>query len=148
MTTLDVAIVGGGPAGLAASIEATRCGLSNVVIEKAAVVDSIRRFPVNMVFFTTPELLEIGGQPLVTSHEKPTRVEALKYYRRVAQHFQLPLRIYEKVNSLRRDNGAFRLETSPRLGPSKTYQAKNMVVATGHYDNHNLLGVPGEDLPK
>ena len=96
MTTVDVAIVGGGPSGLAASIAAGRNGLTNVVIEKGAVVDSICRFPINMVFFTTPELLEIGDLPLVTSHEKPTRVEALKYYRRVAEHFQLPLHLYEK----------------------------------------------------
>jgi thioredoxin reductase (NADPH) len=147
-TVVDLAIVGGGPSGLAASIAANRSGLTNVVIEKGAVVDSIRRFPVNMVFFTTPELLEIGDLPLVTSQEKPTRVEALKYYRRVAEHFRLPLHLYEKVNSLRRDNGGFCLETTPRLGPSKTYQAKNVVVATGYYGNPNLLGIPGEDLPK
>ncbi len=148
MTNLDVAIVGGGPAGLAAAIECKRRGLSHVVIEKGAVVDSISRFPVNMVFFTTPELLEIGDLPLVTPHEKPTRVEALKYYRRAVEHFRLPLKLYEKVDRVLRQNGTFCIETNPRLGESRTYQAKNVVVATGYYDHPNLLGIPGEDLTK
>jgi thioredoxin reductase (NADPH) len=101
-----------------------------------------------MVFFTTPELLEIGDLPLVTSHEKPIRAEALKYYRRVAEHYRLPLRLYEAVVSVRRQDSGFRLETTPRLGPPRTYQARNVVVATGYYDNPNLLDIPGEDLPK
>jgi thioredoxin reductase (NADPH) len=145
---LDVAIVGGGPAGLAAAIECTKRDLSHVVLDKGSVVDSIRRFPVHMVFFTTPDLLEIGNLPLVTPNEKPTRVEALKYYRRVAEHFKLSLRLYEKVERVNRENGTFQLRTTPRLGPERTYEAKNVVVATGYYDNPNMLDVPGEDLPK
>jgi thioredoxin reductase (NADPH) len=143
-----VAIVGAGPAGLSTAIECTRRGLTHVVLDKGTVVDSIRRFPVHMVFFTTPELLEIGGMPLVTPHEKPTRVEALKYYRRVAEHFDLELRLYEKVEEVRRENGSFLLSTTPRLGEPRTYEASNVVVATGYYDNPNMMNVPGEDLPK
>ena len=148
MPVLDVAIVGGGPAGLSAAIECTKLGLSHAVLDKGSVVDSIRRFPVHMVFFTTPELLEIGNLPLVTPNEKPTRFEALKYYRRVAEHFQLSLRLYEKVEEVSRENGTFHLRTTPRLGPERTYEAKNVVVATGYYDNPNMLDIPGEDLPK
>ncbi|MFQ5789987.1 MAG: YpdA family putative bacillithiol disulfide reductase [Acidobacteriota bacterium] len=148
MSALDVAIVGGGPSGLAAAIECTRRGLSHTVVEKGTVVDAIGRFPVNMVFFTTPELLEIGDLPLVTANEKPVRLEALKYYRKVAQHYGLPLRLYEKVEEVRLDNGHFRLRTTPRVGPSRTYAARNVLIATGYYDTPNLLGVPGEDLPK
>ncbi len=148
MSSLDIVIVGGGPAGLAAAIECTRRGLSHVVIEKGAVVDSLRRFPVNMVFFTTPDLLEIGDLPLVTAREKPSRLEALKYYRRVAEYYQLPLHLYEKVEEVEHQNGLFRVRTTPRLGQSQTYQARKVIVATGYYDNPNPIGVPGEDLPK
>jgi thioredoxin reductase (NADPH) len=101
-----------------------------------------------MVFFTTPELLEIGDMPLVTPHEKPTRLEALKYYRRVAEHFDLELHLYEKVDDVRRENDLFQLSTTPRLGGPRTYEASNVVVATGYYDNPNMMNVPGEDLPK
>ena len=147
-STIDVAIVGAGPAGLSAAIECRRRGLSHIVLDKGTLVDSIRRFPVHMVFFTTPELLEIGDMPLVTPHEKPTRLEALKYYRRVAEHFDLELHLYEKVDDVRRENGSFQLSTTPRLGGPRTYEASNVVVATGYYDNPNMLNVPGEDLPK
>ena len=148
---LDVAIIGGGPAGLATAIECGRKGLSHVVLEKGALVDAIRRFPVNMVFFTTPELLEIGELPLTCSGEKPTRLESLKYYRRVAAHYRIPLRLYERVRSVRRVNGSYELETSYERGQPGTpepVRARKLVVACGYYDNPNVLGVPGEDLPK
>ena len=148
MSNIDVAIVGAGPAGLSTAIECARRGLSHVILDKGTLVDSIRRVPVHMVFFTTPELLEIGDMPLVTPHEKPTRVEALKYYRRVAEHFDLALHPYEKVDDVRRENGSFQLSTTPRLGGSRTYEVSNVVVATGYYDNPNMMSVPGEELPK
>jgi thioredoxin reductase (NADPH) len=148
MSPLDVAVIGAGPAGLATAIECTRQDLSYAVLDKGILVDSIRRFPVNMVFFTTPELLEIGDIPLVTPHEKPTRIEALKYYRRVAEHYQLSLHFYETVDGVQREKETFVLHTTPRTGPPRTYRAENVVVATGYYDNPNLLGVPGEELPK
>jgi hypothetical protein len=97
-------------------------GLSHVVLEKGALVDAIRRFPVNMVFFTTPELLEIGELPLTCSGEKPTRLESLKYYRRVAAHYRIPLRLYERVRSVKRANGSFNLESSYERGQEGTPQ--------------------------
>lgn len=148
MTTLDVAVIGAGPAGLATAIECRRHDLSYAVLDKGTLVDSIRRFPINMAFFTTPELLEIGDMPLVTPHEKPTRIEALKYYRRVTEHYQLCLHPYEAVDGVERNKDAFVLHTRPRIGPPRTYRAENVVVATGYYDNPNLLGIPGEELPK
>ena len=112
MSLLDVVIIGAGPAGLAASIECSEKDLSHRVIEKGSIVESLRRFPTNMVYFTTPDLLEIGDLPLVTSHEKPSRLEALKYYRRVADRYRLPLNLYEKVEEVGRQNGLFRVRTT------------------------------------
>ena len=151
MPDLDVAIIGAGPAGLAASIECKHRNLSHVVIEKGSIVESLRKFPTNMVYFTTPDLLEIGELPLVSSREKPTRLEALKYYRRVAERYQLPLNLYEKVDAVERQNGLFRLHTTLKArqpGETRTHRARKLIVATGYYDNPNRLGVPGEDLPK
>ena len=114
-------------------------------------MESLRKFPTNMVYFTTPDLLEIGDLPLVTSREKPSRLEALKYYRRVAERYELPLNLYEKVNEVQRQNGFFQLRTTLQArqpGESRSYRAPKLIVATGYYDNPNRLGVPGEDLPK
>ena len=148
---VDVLIVGAGPAGLATAIALKREGLSALVLDKGGLVEGIFRFPRNMVFFTTPELLEIGGLPFVTPFEKPTRVEALRYYRRVADTFGLAIAFDERVVGVRREpagGGAeFVLEIAAPGGGSRTRRARFLVVATGYYDQPNLLGVPGEDLP-
>jgi thioredoxin reductase (NADPH) len=145
----DVLIVGAGPAGLAAAIAAKREGLSCLVLDKGGLVDGIYRFPRNMVFFTTPELLEIGGLPFVTPFEKPTRAEALRYYRRVADTFGLAVAFDEEVVGVRRedDGGALALDIRTRGGSARTRRGRAVVLATGYYDQPNLLGVPGEDLP-
>jgi thioredoxin reductase (NADPH) len=147
----DVLIVGAGPAGLAAAIAAQREGLRCLVLDKGGLVDGIYRFPRNMVFFTTPELLEIGGLPFVTPFEKPTRAEALRYYRRVADTFGLAIAFDEEVVGVRRDAGGhapgFLLDVRTPGGGSRIRRARAVVLATGYYDHPNLLDVPGEDLP-
>ena len=151
MPDVDVAIIGGGPSGLAAAIECTKKGLSYVVVEKGSLVDAIRRFPMNMVFFTTPDLLEIGELPLVCAREKPSRHEALKYYRRASEYYRLQVRLYEKIEAVRSVNSHFELESSyqrGQVGSPASMTARKLVVATGYYDNPNFLGIPGEQLPK
>ncbi len=145
---LDVVIVGAGPAGLAAAIAAKQRGLRYVVLEQAALVNSLLHYPADMVFFTTPDLMELGGLPFVSPHEKPTRQEALKYYRRVADAFALDIRFDEPVTSLARGaDGVFRIGSRPRgqLAAERTTRA--VIVASGAYDLPNRLGIPGEDLP-
>jgi len=148
MHQYDVVIVGAGPTGLACAIEAKRHELSCLVIEKDCLVNSLYNYPVNMVFFTTPELLEIGDIPMVCLREKPTRIEALKYYRLVAQHFGLVVHQYEKVTHVEGADGHFTVQTERRDGCVGRYTARKMILATGYYDRPNLLGIPGEDLPK
>jgi thioredoxin reductase (NADPH) len=147
METFDIVSVGAGPTGLATAIEAKRAGMRPLVIDKACLCNSIFHYPVNMVFFTTPELLEIGDLPLVCGAEKPTRVEALKYYRRAAEHYALELRLYERVLRVDGHDGNFAIVTMTEKGFENRYQAKKIAVATGYYDLPNLLGVPGENLP-
>ena len=147
---LDVLIVGAGPAGLAVAIAATEAGLEYEVVEKGVLVNSIYHFPRNMVFFTTAELLEIGGLPFVTPYEKPTQAEGLKYYRRVADAYALRVAMDERVTAIRPGTEAgapsFVVE-SRRDGDERTRRARHVVVATGYYDHPNLIGVPGEGLP-
>ena len=146
---LDVLIVGAGPAGLAVAIAAREDGLQYEVLEKGVLVNSIYHFPRNMVFFTTAELLEIGGLPFVTPYEKPTQAEGLKYYRRVADAYSLRIASDEEVTAIRpqaRGAPGFVVESRWRA-EGRTRLARNVVVATGYYDNPNRLGVPGEDLP-
>jgi thioredoxin reductase (NADPH) len=147
MDQFDIIVVGGGPTGLACAIEATRRGLSQLVLEKGCLVNSILNYPVNMVFFTTPELLEIGDLPLVSHREKPTRIEALKYYRLAAEHFQLNVRQYETVEEISGSDGRFQVRTRTSKGESRCYAAKKIILATGYYDLPNMLNVPGEELP-
>ena len=141
--TIDIVIVGAGPSGLACAVQATKSGLTTVVLEKGCVTNSIFNFPSQMIFFTTPELLEIGGLPLISEREKPTRNEALKYYRRVVRTHGLNVCQYEEVIRIEADGEhRFRTETS-----KATYESRNVVISTGYYDNPNLMGIPGEDLP-
>ena len=148
MSPLDVVIVGAGPTGLACGIELKIRGLNAVLIEKGCVTNSLYHYPTNMVFFTTPELLEIGDIPMTSLNEKPNRTEALKYYRRVADHFKLDIHQYEKVDTIAGADGAFDVHTTDRYGCHHTYVARKIILATGYYDVPNLLNVPGEDLPK
>jgi thioredoxin reductase (NADPH) len=146
MAALDLVIVGAGPAGLATAIAASQAGLDYEVVEKGCLVNSVFRFPRQMVFFTTAELLEIGGLPFVSPYEKPTQGEALRYYRRVADHYELRIAFDEPVTAVRRARGAFEVRTEP-AGGARTRRARHVVLALGYYDHPNELGVPGEDLP-
>jgi thioredoxin reductase (NADPH) len=149
MSVLDLLIVGAGPSGLATAISAKAEGLDFEVVEKGVLVNSIFHFPVHMVFFTTPELLEIGGLPLVTPFDKPTRIEALRYYRRVVEKFQLAINFGERVvGATSSDAGTPTFTvTTEADGGLRTRQARALVLAIGYYDHPNRLNVPGEDLP-
>lgn len=148
MASFDVVIVGAGPTGLACGIELKRRGIGAVLIEKGCVVNSLYNYPTNMVFFTTPELLEIGDIPMTSLNEKPVRAEALKYYRKVAQHYQLDIRQYQRVDRIAGSDGAFVTHATDKNGCAHSYASKKVILATGYYDVPNLLNVPGEDLPK
>jgi thioredoxin reductase (NADPH) len=147
-TRVDVLVIGAGPTGLACGIEAQKAGFRVVVIDKGCVVNSIYHYPANMTFFTTPELLEIGDIPFSTANQKPNRQEALEYYRKVTEHYQLPIRQYQKVETVSGADGEFQVTTSDRLGRIYDYQACKLIVATGYYDLPNYLRIPGEDLSK
>jgi thioredoxin reductase (NADPH) len=152
MSVCDVLIVGAGPAGLAAGIAATKAGLSYQIIEKGALVNSLLRYPTEMVFFTTPELMEIGGLPFVSPNDKPSRLEALRYYRRCSDTFKLEIAFDETVAAIRRGgsekkDAPFTIETQHKRGERRQYEGRTVVLATGAYDFFNPMGVPGEDLP-
>jgi len=149
MKVLDLIIVGGGPAGLAAAIAAERSGFAYKVFEKGVLVNSIFNFPSQMVFFTTPELLEIGGLPFSTPRDKPTRDEALRYYRKVIDACEISVDLGQSVSSVEQsDDGEtlFVVETSDSQGRKASWRSRTVVIATGCYDHPNLLGIPGEDL--
>jgi len=140
----DIIIIGAGPIGMACAIEAQRANLSYLIIEKGALVNSLFNYPVFMTFFSTSQKLEIGGVPFVTISPKPNRNEAVEYYRRVAEKFNLNINLFERVNRVEKgDDEIFKINTS-----KGGYAAKNVIVATGFYDVPLLLNVPGEDLPK
>jgi thioredoxin reductase (NADPH) len=146
--TFDALVVGAGPTGLACGIELQNRGVSTVLIEKGCVVNSIYNYPTNMTFFTTPELLEIGNIPMTSLNDKPNRHEALKYYRRVSDHFKLDVRQYENVERIDGEDNAFQIFTIDRLGAAKVYRVRKVVLATGYYDVPNMLNVPGEEMDK
>jgi thioredoxin reductase (NADPH) len=146
MPVRDVLIVGAGPSGLATAIAARQHNLDYLVVEKGVLVDAIFRFPVHMVFFTTPELLEVGGLPLVSPYDKPTRLEALRYYRRVVDTYQLQIAFHERVTAVEKDGDVFAVTTE--VGARRrVHEARAVVLAIGYFDNPNDLGVPGEELP-
>ena len=146
--SFDVLVVGAGPTGLACGIELEKRGVKTVLVEKGCVVNSIYHYPTNMTFFTTPELLEIGDIPMTSLNDKPNRIEALKYYRRVAGHFGLNIRQYERVDRITGSDLAFQIHTTDRLGERHVLDARKVVLATGYYDVPNKLNVPGEELDK
>ncbi len=145
---LDVLVIGAGPTGLACGIEAQRAGFNALVVDKGCVVNSLYNYPANMTFFTTPELLEIGDIPFSSAHQKPTREEALEYYRKVAEHYRLPIAQYQRVETVTGSDGEFQIAAVDNLGRIYDYQVRKLVVASGYYDLANQLGVPGEELPK
>ena len=147
METYDIICIGAGPTGLACAIEARRAGMRPLVIDKGCLCNSIYHYPVNMVFFTTPELLEIGDLPLVCAAEKPTRVEALKYYRKVTEHYALELRLFELVLRVEGSDGRFTVVTRTEKGIEREYHGKKIALASGYYDLPNPLNIPGEELP-
>ena len=142
----DTIIAGGGPIGLACALSARKCGTDPLIIEAGAIADSIVRYPIGMGFFTTPELLEIGGHPFVSVGQKPTREEALKYYRGVARVDGLRVRTYTKLLTAARKGDFITCVLSTSRGEI-TIDCKRLVLATGYFGEPNLMNVPGESLP-
>ncbi len=142
----DLLVIGAGPCGLAVGVAARQAGVSCVLLDRLTIVSTIERYPLGMTFFSTPERIEIGGVPFISSHEKPTRKDGLLYYRRVAEHFEVDIRPGEEVVDVRREEAGFRVEVR-RPHDAKTYWAGSVVFATGYYDNPNYLNIPGEELP-
>ncbi len=139
----DVLIVGAGPIGIACALECKKKGLNYVVVEKGTLTNSIYNYPLNMTFFSTSEKLEIGGIPFISNNPKPTRNEALEYYRRVTVSNKLHINLYEAIISVEKDDDLFKI-----VSDKNTYSSKNIIVSTGFYDIPKMLNVPGENLPK
>ncbi len=144
----DVLVIGAGPTGMACAIAAKRAGFKAVLVDKGCLCNSLFHYPAHMTFFTTPELLEIGDMPFSSPNQKPNRNEALEYYRKVAEHYQLDVRQYETVEGVMGSDGDFSVDTTDRFGRKTLHHAKKLVVATGYYDLPNYLKIPGEDLSK
>ncbi len=143
----DLLVIGAGPCGLAAAISAQRAGLRALVVDAGVVAGTIAQYPTYVRFFSTAEKLSLGGLPFVVATEKPSRRDALAYYRAVVQHFGLTVRQYEKVRAIEGTSGAFRVRTRTRAGEDRAIHAGAVVVATGYFGSPNKLGVPGEELP-
>jgi thioredoxin reductase (NADPH) len=138
-----VIIIGSGPIGLATAIELKKRGIKSLIIERGCLVNSLYNYPTNMTFFSTSDRLEIGNIPFISHGPKPTRKEALEYYRRAAEHYKLNINLYEEVKDVKGSDGNYTVTTD-----KQTYTAEKVVVATGFYGRPNMMGVPGEDLPK
>ncbi|HWG19804.1 MAG TPA: YpdA family putative bacillithiol disulfide reductase [Terracidiphilus sp.] len=147
-TLFDVLVIGAGPTGLSCAIETQRAGLRVVLVDKGCVCNSLFHYPSHMTFFTTSELLEIGDIPFPSPHAKPTRNEALEYYRQVAAHYRLDIRQYQRVDRIDGEDNNFTAHLVDRFGRTGTLHARKLIVATGYYDIPNLLNIPGEGLSK
>jgi len=148
MQNEEAIIIGAGPCGLAAAIELERIGLQPLVIEKRNIVHSISQYPTYMHFFSSPEMLEIGGIPFTTANDKPSRLEALNYYRTAAKRNRIRVQAYEAINRITPEDGQFILQGEDRFGEKRTYKSKYVIIATGYFDHPNELGIPGEQLDK
>lgn len=146
-SSFDVIGIGAGPTGLACAIEAKRAGLRPLVIDKGCLCNSLYHYPTNMQFFTTPERMEIGDLPMTIASGKPTRVEALKYYRKAVEHYGVETRLYERVEKIEGNDGNFTVHTQDEYGKPHQYRGRKIIIATGYYDRPNFLDIPGEDLP-
>jgi thioredoxin reductase (NADPH) len=144
----DVLVIGAGPTGLACAIDAQNAGFRVVLVDKGCLCNSLYHYPSHMTFFTTPELLEIGNIPFPSPNPKPSRNEALQYYRQVAAHYRLDVRQYETVERVTGSDGDFRVHLRDRFGRASSLAARKLVVATGYYDLPNYLEIPGESLSK
>ena len=144
----DLLVIGAGPTGLACAIEAQKAGFRVVLVDKGCLCNSLFHYPAHMTFFTTPELLEIGGIPFPSPNAKPTRNEALEYYREVAAYYKLDVSSYLLVENVTGADGDFTVHTEDRFGRRGQLHARNLAIATGYYDLPNLMGIPGEDLSK
>lgn len=143
----DVIIIGAGPCGLSAAAELQDQGFNPLIIEKENIAYSISCYPTNMQFFSTAPNLEIAGVPFITPNDKPSRLEALHYYRIVSERRQLRIRRYEKVTAVVKEGDGFRVESQTRTGEKRDTRARAVIVATGYFDHPNRIGIPGEDLP-
>jgi thioredoxin reductase (NADPH) len=144
----DLLVIGAGPTGMACAIEAQRAGFSAVLVDKGCLCNSLFHYPAHMTFFTTPELLEIGDMPFSSPNQKPTRSEALEYYRKVAEHYKLDVRQYETVERVVGSDGDFTIHAIDQFDRTRQLRARKLVIATGYYDLPNYLDIPGESLPK
>jgi len=145
---VDVLVIGAGPTGLACAIDAKRAGFSVLLVDKGCLTNSLFHYPAHMTFFTTPELLEIGDVPFSSANTKPTRSEALEYYRKVAEHYELDIRQYQWVKTIEGEDEAFTVHTRDRFERESAFSARKLIIATGYYDLPNRMNIPGEDLPK
>ncbi len=146
--SIDVLVIGAGPTGLACAIEAKKAGLTAALVDKGCICNSLFHYPAHMTFFTTPELLEIGGIPFPSPNPKPTRNEALQYYRLVAAYYHLDVRQYQRVEKITGSDGDFTVHTLDRFSRPESLHARKIVVSTGYYDLPNIMGIPGENLSK
>ncbi|HEX3661558.1 MAG TPA: YpdA family putative bacillithiol disulfide reductase [Acidobacteriaceae bacterium] len=146
--SFDVLVIGAGPTGMACAIDAQRAGFRTVLIDKGCLCNSLFHYPSHMTFFTTSELLEIGDIPFPSPNAKPSRNEALEYYRKVAMFYQLDVRQYQRVERVSGHDLDFQVHTRDSLGRATPCRAQKLIIATGYYDLPNLMNIPGEDLPK